>query len=121
MRSSIRLWAGRFGGGRRDASSGNPAHRRRAHAPAAGMRFDRRVGLFVRVRSSRLVSRLNTGRKTHLPQRAASPTSEKRIASLQFENASQTNCPPDKFVEHMRQTRPGSLIEMMAGYIQEDC
>jgi hypothetical protein len=24
-------------------------------------------------------------------------------------------------VEHIRQTRPGSLIEMMAGYIREDC
>jgi hypothetical protein len=65
------------------------------YPPAAGMRFDRRVGSFVRERSSRLVSRLNAGRKTHLPQRTASPTSEKRIASLQFENASQTNCLPD--------------------------
>jgi hypothetical protein len=67
------------------------------------------------------VSLLNAGRKTHLPQQTASPTSRKRIASLQFKNASHTNCLPDNFVEHMGQTRLGSLIEMMAGYIQEDC
>jgi FMN-dependent dehydrogenase len=73
------------------ASSGNPAHRRRAHAPAAGVRFDRRVGSFVRERSSKLVSRLNAGRKTHSPRQTASATSEKQIASLQFENASHTN------------------------------
>ena len=73
----------------------NPARRRRAHAPAARVRFDRRVGSFVRERSSKLVSRLNAGRKTHLPQQTASPTSEKRIASLQFENASHTDCLPD--------------------------
>ena len=42
-----------------------------------------------------LVSRLNAGRKTHLPERTVSPASEKRIASLQFENASHTNCLPD--------------------------
>ena len=29
--------------------------------------------------------------------------------------------PSRQFVEHMRQTRPGSLIEMLASYTQEDC
>jgi hypothetical protein len=63
--------------------------------PAAGVRFDRRVGSFVCERSSKLASRLNAGRKTHLPQQTTSPTSGKQIASLQFENASRTNCLPD--------------------------
>jgi hypothetical protein len=58
-------------------------------------KIDRRVGSFVRERSSKLVSRLNAGRKTLLPQQTPSPTSEKRIASLQFENACHANCLPD--------------------------
>jgi FMN-dependent dehydrogenase len=66
-----------------------------SHAPAVGVRFDRRVGSFVRERTSELVSRLNAGRKTHLPQRTASPTSVKQVASLRFENTSQTACLTD--------------------------
>jgi len=57
------------------------------------------------------VSALQTGepaecrRKTHLPQRTASRLSE-GIASLQFENASHTNCVPDNSWNiYARQTR----------------
>jgi len=58
-------------------------------------KIDCRVGLFFRERSSKLVSRLNAGRKTLLPQQTSSPISEKRIASLQFESACHANCLPD--------------------------
>jgi len=87
---------------------------------AAGVRFDRRVGSFVRERSSKLVSRLNSREENTLAAANGIPTSQKQIASLQsrmraIRTAFQT------IREHIRQTRPGSLIEMMADYIQADC
>jgi hypothetical protein len=51
---------------------------------------------------------------------ANGPTSEKRIASFVPECESY-ELPSRQFVERIRQTRPGSLIEMMAGYTREDC
>ena len=50
-----------------------PAHRRRAHAPAAGVRFDRRVGSFVRKCSPELGSQLNAERKNTLAAANAVP------------------------------------------------
>ena len=57
----------------RGAGSGDPARRRRAHATAVGVRFDRRVGSFVRKCSPELGSQLNAERKNTLAAANAVP------------------------------------------------
>jgi hypothetical protein len=95
-------WAADNTARRRQRGSGNPrgllgrlTGRRWRSCGRGGLEPRSPRGSFVRERTSELVSRLNAGRKTHLPQQTASPTSVKQVASLRFENTSHTACLTD--------------------------